>query len=121
MITRKRVEHSVLRWVSAVGSLGVTAMAMTFWAANPAHAASNANCAPADGATFICGVTNVEDFAPVPDTKWVIGSDLAVKPHPQGYLHLFDTEKRTASAVQPSEIPIGGTRRPILTVRVPMM
>lgn len=106
MITRKRAEHKVPRWMSGVGSLTVTALAMTFWAANPAHAASNANCAPADGATFICGVTNVEDFAPVPDTKWVIGSDLAAKTHPQGYLHLFDTEKRTASAVQPSEIAV---------------
>jgi DNA-binding beta-propeller fold protein YncE len=80
---------------------------MTFCSVNSAQAepASNANCAPADGASFICGVTNVEDFAPVPDTKWVIGADLAAAKH-QGYLYLFDTTKRTATTVEPSEIAI---------------
>jgi hypothetical protein len=102
------------------GSLAALALAMTVCAVNPAGAASSANCSPAGGASFICGVTNVEDFAPVPDTKWVIGSDLAAKDHPQGYLYLFDTEKRTASAVEPSEIAIRRTRRPIPTVRARM-
>ena len=88
------------------GSLAFMVPAIMFWTASPARAASDADCKAADGASFICGVTNVEDFAPVPDTKWVIGSDLAAKSHPQGYLYLFDTKERTASAVEPSEIAI---------------
>lgn len=106
MIMSKRAEHRVPRWMCVAGSLASMALAMTFWTADPARAASESDCKPADGASFICGVTNVEDFAPVPGTKWVIGSDLAAKSHPQGYLYLFDTTKRTASAVEPSEISI---------------
>lgn len=62
-------------------------------------------CAPANGAKFICGVNNVEDWAPVKGTPWVIGSDLAA-PGKQGTLYLFDTRNATASAVQPADIAI---------------
>ena len=75
-------------------------------AASSARAASAPSCAPADGARFICGATNVEDFAPVPGTKWVIGSDLAAASQPQGYLHLFDTSDHTVTNVEPSAIAI---------------
>lgn len=71
-----------------------------------AQAAPKVDCSPARGVHFICGVTNVEDFAPVPGTPWVIGSDLSTDSNPQGYLHLFNTKTDTASAVQPSEIAI---------------
>ena len=71
-----------------------------------ARAAPAPSCVPADGARFICGATNVEDFAPVPRTKWVIGSDLAAKSQPQGFLHLFDTSNHTVTSVQPSAIAI---------------
>lgn len=84
--------------------IGLTAL-FGFASLSQAHAATNADCKPADGAHFICGVNNVEDFAPVPGTKWVIGSDLA-SPDTQGYLYLFDKNNNTASAVQPSEIAI---------------
>jgi len=70
------------------------------------RAAPNVNCSPMPGVSFICGVSNVEDFAPVPDAKWVIGGDLATANNPQGYLYLFDTSHNTVSAVQPSEIAI---------------
>jgi hypothetical protein len=106
MITSKQAEHEVPQWMYVAGSLVSMVVAMTFWTVNPTRAASASDCKPADGASFICGVTNVEDFAPVPGTKWVIGSDLAAKSHPQGYLYLLDTTKQTASAVEPSEIAI---------------
>jgi hypothetical protein len=57
------------------------------------------------GAKFICGVDNVEDFAPIPNSKWVIGGDLAAANH-QGHLYLFDTSNHTATVVKPSEIAI---------------
>lgn len=76
------------------------------WPYSPAHSASKADCSPAKGASFICGVTNVEDFAPVPNSRWVIGGDLAAASSPQGNLYLFDTGRKTATAVRPSEIAI---------------
>jgi hypothetical protein len=63
------------------------------------------DCAPVNHISFICGVSNVEDFAPIPNSKWVIGGGLAAA-GTQGYLYLFDTVRRTGTAVQPSEIAI---------------
>ena len=74
--------------------------------AGGARAAPNVDCSPANGVRFICGVTNVEDFAPVPGTKWIIGSDLSTPSEPQGFLYLFDGPKRTVAAVKPADIAI---------------
>ena len=104
MIKLKRVDNRVPRWMSVVGSLAFTALALSFWSVSKAQAA--VDCSPSNGVSFNCGVTNVEDFAPVPGTKWLIGSDLSTASSPQGYLYLFDTNKKTVSAVQPSEIAI---------------
>jgi DNA-binding beta-propeller fold protein YncE len=79
---------------------------VTSWLVQPTQAAAGVECSPAKGVSFICGVTNVEDFAPVPGTKWVIGGDLSTASTPQGYLYLFDTAKRSVTAIQPSEIAI---------------
>lgn len=84
----------------------VAAVTMFLWFAGSAQAAPNVNCSPDGRVTFICGVTNVEDLVPVPGTRWVIGSDLSTSSAPQGYLYLFDSSKKTVSAVQPSEIAI---------------
>ena len=77
----------------------------------PALAMQRVDCSPAGGVSFICGVTNVEDFAPVPHTKWVIGGDLAAANDPQGYLYLFDTATRSVTAVKPSDIAIRADRK----------
>jgi DNA-binding beta-propeller fold protein YncE len=61
---------------------------------------------PGEGVSFITGVRNVEDLLLVPNTKWVIGSGFTDPVHTQNYLHLFDSEKETGAAVQPSEIAI---------------
>jgi DNA-binding beta-propeller fold protein YncE len=91
-----------------IGSPGVrhlAAAALLALAAIPAQAAEPAGCGPADGAQFICGVNNVEDFAPVPGTQWVIGSDLAL-PGKQGYFYVFDTKTRAVTTVQPGDITV---------------
>ena len=106
MITPERPAGRVARWLGTTVSPGLTALAVLASPTTPAHAAAKADCAAANGASFICGVTNVEDVAPVPHTKWVIGSDLAAASHPQGYLHVFDTSNNTVKAVQPAEIAI---------------
>lgn len=104
MHTTKRVDDPVPRWFSIVGAVMVLVAAMMFCLSQGAHAA--VECSPTNGVTFICGVTNVEDLAPIPNTKWVIGSDLSTASNPQGYLYLFDTSKKTGSAVQPSTIAL---------------
>jgi DNA-binding beta-propeller fold protein YncE len=94
------------RTAGTIHRFGIVLAALAGLASAPhAHAASSNDCKPASGAHFICGVNNVEDFAPVPGTHWAIGSDLAA-PNTQGYLYLFDTARDTASAVKPSEIAI---------------
>lgn len=67
-------------------------LAFLFLHTNNVHAASAPNCSPAGRVTFICVVTNVEDFAP--DAKWVIGSDLPTPSNPQGNLYLFGSATR---------------------------
>ncbi len=69
------------------------------WAADAA-----APCTPVKGVKFICNATNVEDFAPVPRSSWVFGSDLPTPGTKQGYLHLFDARKDTVSKIEPSQI-----------------
>ncbi|HEY0181830.1 MAG TPA: hypothetical protein VGC09_03395 [Rhodopila sp.] len=101
-----RIRDRVRRWVKLAGSLGAMALGTSFGVASPAHAAPGVDCSPVNGVSFICGVTNVEDFAQVPNTKWVIGGDLSTASNPQGYLYLFDTSNRSATAVKPSEIAI---------------
>lgn len=87
-------------------TLGLLTLTALFCPPTSAQAAAKSDCASVNGVSFICGVTNVEDFAPVPRTRWVIGGDLAAASHPQGYLYLFDTSNNTAKAVEPSDIAI---------------
>lgn len=85
---------------------------MTKWAmiaaaglatAATANAASAEDCAAANGAEFICGVSNVEDFARLPGGH-IIGSDLA-QTGAQGYFYLFNPD-RTVRAIKPEEITV---------------
>jgi hypothetical protein len=69
-----------------------------------ARAAQAQGCEPVGKMQFLCGAYNVEDWAPVPGTNWVFGSDLA--PKPPGPLQLFDTEKRSVRKIEPSEITV---------------
>jgi DNA-binding beta-propeller fold protein YncE len=102
MTLSKELEGRAWRWVGFAG-VWLTAV-LSLGIAGPAQAA--VDCSPANGVHFICGVTNVEDWAPVTGTKWLIGSDLSTASAPQGYLYLFDTEKRSVAAVPPSDIAV---------------
>jgi hypothetical protein len=106
MLFAKRIGTCVTRTPSMLRLSAVLTLLTATWFVQPAQAAPNGDCSPANGISFICGVTNVEDFAPIPNSKWVIGGDLSTASSPQGYLYLFDTAKRKAAAVQPSEIAI---------------
>jgi hypothetical protein len=100
-ITRCSRGHGSIARVSLL-----IAFVLSVWLVQPAQAAQKADCSPANGVSFICGVTNVEDFAPIPNSQWVIGGDFAAAGAPQGYFYLFDTARRTGRAVQSSEIAI---------------
>ena len=77
--------------------------------------AQAASCAPAGNVKFICNANNVEDWAPIPGTHWVIGSDLAPAGQ-QGYLHLFNTPTTPCRMCNPTRLPSVRTRRAIRTV-----
>jgi hypothetical protein len=89
----------------AVAAAIVTGVA--FWLTQPAPALAQtaSNCATAGNVKFICNAIDVEDWAPIPHSHWVIGSDLAPAGQ-QGYLQLFDTRNDTVTKVLPDEIAI---------------
>ena len=53
--------------------------------------ASPAGCAPAGGLNFVCGVQNAEDLVLVPNSRWMVASDMA----PGSGLHIVDTQAKT--------------------------
>jgi hypothetical protein len=59
------------------------------------------------GVHFITDVMNVEDFAPIDGTNWVIGSSLSLfGPNPKGPLYVFNTRTATASPIGPRHIAV---------------
>jgi hypothetical protein len=55
-----------------------------------AAATADKACAPAAGLTFICGLQNPEDVAPVPGTRWLLISGMA----PGAGLNVVDTQAK---------------------------
>lgn len=72
--------------------------------AQPTEPTQSTNCAPSNGAEFICGVDNVEDFVRLSDGH-LIGSDLAANGR-QGHLFVFQTTNRSIRVVEPQDISI---------------
>jgi len=58
-------------------------------------AQGRANCAPAGGLNFICGVQNPEDLVPIPDSRWLFASGMA----DGSGLHLIDTSAKRATTL----------------------
>ncbi len=78
-------------------TLVLSAIAAAAPAAQTPIAQSNANgCSPAAGLRFVCGLTNVEDFLPIDNGHWLVGSSLKVG---SAGLYLIDTAAKTARAV----------------------
>ena len=106
-----------LAWLLATPLLAAFVVLGT---ASVAQAAPNVDCSPTRGVSFICGVTNVEDFAPVPNSAWVIGGDLSTASNPQGSgskaeIFLFEavTGTRAAAATNATR---AGRPAPILYI-----
>lgn len=67
-------------------------------AAVPA-AAQGPDCAPDGDVRFLCGPVSPEDFAPVPDSPWVIVASMV----DEGHVYAVDTRDLGATVVFPAE------------------
>ena len=61
---------------------------------------------------YVTDVWNAEDLARVPGTRWLIASGLAGPEHPQGHLHLIDTDAKTGEIVEIAVRPADGDYDP---------
>jgi hypothetical protein len=84
--------------------LGLSALAACLL---PGGVALAQTAPPSAGVHFITDVMNVEDFAPIDGTNWVVGSSLSLfGPNPKGPLYVFNTETATASPIDPRHIAV---------------
>ena len=60
---------------------------------------AGAKCEPDGEVQFICGPVNPEDFAPLPDSPWVIVSSYAE----DGHLYLADSRDQATQVLYPTE------------------
>jgi len=66
--------------------------------------AAQAACDPADGLSFICGLTNAEDMVQVPDTPWIVASGLAEGERTDGHIYLVNARDRTVQVLLPGHV-----------------
>lgn len=60
---------------------------------------STAACEPDGEVQFLCGPVSPEDFAPIPESPWVVVSSMV----DDGYLYLVDTRDHTATVWFPTD------------------
>ena len=65
----------------------------------PAPAAAQDGCAPDGDVRFLCGPVSPEDFAPVPDSPWVIVASMI----DEGPIYAVDTRDLSAAVIFPAE------------------
>jgi hypothetical protein len=58
-----------------------------------------ASCSPVGDLSFVCGLTNVEDFLPIEGGRWLVGGSYKTGGGGAG-LYLIDTAAKTAEAVE---------------------
>lgn len=85
-------------------TLGISALAVCLLRGGTALAQARPQSV---GVHFITDVMNVEDFAPIDGTNWVIGSSWSLfGPNPKGPLYVFNTKSATASAIDPRHVAV---------------
>jgi len=67
-------------------------------------AATTTDCAPADGAEFLCGVTNVEQLVSIDGTRWAVGSSAAGGSAKLAPLYFLNLDTRQATALDPASV-----------------
>ena len=81
--------------------------AFTLFAAATAistQVAAQAECDPAGGLSFICGLINAEDMVQVPGTPWIVVSGLADGEHADGRIYLVNARDRTIQVALPGGV-----------------
>ena len=105
------VVRNPLRSPLASAAAAVLALATSLAAPGTASAQGAAavpsSCSPVGDLSFVCGLTNVEDFLPVEGGRWLVGGSF--KEGSAG-LYLIDTASKTAKAVM---LTIAATPDPI--------
>ena len=87
----------IQRLVAAVCALLALSVALEL---SVAHAAE-ADCGPAGGYAFVCGMKSPEDLVRVPGTRWIIASGMA----PDAALYLVDAQAKSWTELYPGESP----------------
>jgi len=73
-------------------------------AVSPAASTARATedeCEPSGGYSFVCGLRNPEDLVLIPGTKWIIASGMAA----DGALYLIDARQKTWTELYPGATP----------------
>jgi hypothetical protein len=93
--TRRFARRASLVLLASAGLLGIPAGVPGAHAQAPAS--ESASCSPAGDLGFVCSLINVEDFLPVEDGHWLVGSSLKLG---SAGLYLIDTAAKTARPVE---------------------
>ncbi len=65
---------------------------------------SATDCAPADGAEFVCGVTNVEQLISIDSTRWAVGSSAAGGSAEPAPLYFLNLDNKQATPLDPASV-----------------
>ncbi len=80
-------------------TIGAAFIVLLWWGAAAPVAARAQDCAPDGDVQFICGPVSPEDFAPVPESPWVIVASMV----DEGHIYAADTRDRSATVIFPIE------------------
>jgi hypothetical protein len=64
------------------------------------------DCAPVDGAEFLCGVTNIEQLVGVDGTRWAVGSSAAGGSTELAPLYFLNLDTREATPLDPTTVTL---------------
>ena len=64
------------------------------------------DCAPVNGAQFLCGVVNIEQLTRVEGTRWAVGSSAAGGAVPLAPLYFLDLDAKQATPLDPTTVSL---------------
>ena len=79
-------------------TIGAAIIVLLSWGAAAPATARAQDCAPDGDVQFICGPVSPEDFAPVPDSPWVIVASMV----DEGHIYATDTRDLGATVIFPT-------------------
>lgn len=79
-------------------TVGAAAIVLVLPGSGAPAAAQEPDCAPDGDVQFLCGPVSPEDFAPVPDSPWVIVASMV----DEGHVYAVDTRDLSATVIFPT-------------------